>query len=266
MANVKITGLTALGGDAASGDLLEITDVSGPNVSRKVTAAELVNTALVTTAFPHFTGEDNDATPTASGTNSLASGVGAVARETDNIAIGSSSSAGQTSTGTTEQDAVAIGTVATANESDCVAIGNSATAGLSGTSIDPASIAIGRGADAQQAQSIAIGARTSALGTNAIALGGDGTTGAQATADDAIAIGTATASAANAVAIGNGSSEAQASCVALDGLTGALTPPVGTTAQVPGTPRNGMMRYDSTTNKLVVRINGAWHNVDTTAV
>ncbi len=74
------------------------------------------------------------------------------------------------------------------------------------------------------------------------------------------------ATANNAIAFGAGSVESQVSSVAFDGLTGALTPPSGTTGQVPGTPRNGMLRYDSTTNKLVVRINGAWHNIDTTAV
>lgn len=50
MADIKISDLAALGGDAASGDLIEVTDVSGPNVSRKATAAELVNAALVEAA------------------------------------------------------------------------------------------------------------------------------------------------------------------------------------------------------------------------
>lgn len=48
--------------------------------------------------------------------------------------------------------------------------------------------------------------------------------------------------------------------------TGAMTVPIGTTGQDPASPTSGMVRYDSTTNKLVVWINGAKHTVDTTAV
>ena len=47
MANVKITDLTALGANAATDDLLEITDISGPNVSRSCTAAQIVNRKLI---------------------------------------------------------------------------------------------------------------------------------------------------------------------------------------------------------------------------
>lgn len=40
--------------------------------------------------------------------------------------------------------------------------------------------------------------------------------------------------------------------------TGAMTVPDGTTAQVPGAPANGMIRYDTTTNKFVAYENGSW--------
>ena len=54
MADVKITDLVALAAAAASGDLLEVTDVSGPNVSRKATVAEIVNKAVMQAAGAAF--------------------------------------------------------------------------------------------------------------------------------------------------------------------------------------------------------------------
>lgn len=46
MANKTIPDLTALGADAASGDLLEIADISNANASRKITVAEAVGAIL----------------------------------------------------------------------------------------------------------------------------------------------------------------------------------------------------------------------------
>lgn len=54
MADVKITDLTALGAAAASGDLLEVTDISGPDVSRKATVAEIVNKTVMQAAGAAF--------------------------------------------------------------------------------------------------------------------------------------------------------------------------------------------------------------------
>ena len=253
---------------------------------------------------PNFKGEDTGAAPVASGTNSIAAGpntladatnavaVGgdgttgaqarapdalaigrADARENSSISIGRDSQAGQTAGGSTEAGAVAIGQGAMAFERQSIAIGEEAVSGVDAASADP--------------YAIAIGSKSDATGEGSVAIGGDGTTGAQATADGATAIGgdvggagSAIASAAgasalgsntsatgiNAVAIGNGSLENITECVGMHGLTGAITPPSGTTAEAPGTPRNGMFRYDSTTDKLVVRIAGAWHSIDTTAV
>lgn len=44
--------------------------------------------------------------------------------------------------------------------------------------------------------------------------------------------------------------------------TGAFVVPVGTTAQRPGTPADGMIRYNTTTGKLEARIAGSWTDID----
>jgi len=43
--------------------------------------------------------------------------------------------------------------------------------------------------------------------------------------------------------------------------TGAVQLPAGTTAQAPTEGVNGMIRYDSTTNKLMAFINGVWEAI-----
>jgi hypothetical protein len=43
--------------------------------------------------------------------------------------------------------------------------------------------------------------------------------------------------------------------------TGSLTVPAGTTAQRPASPVNGMVRYNSTTNRLEGYVNGVWVNI-----
>lgn len=43
--------------------------------------------------------------------------------------------------------------------------------------------------------------------------------------------------------------------------TGAITVPVGTTAQRPGTAVNGMMRYNTTTAHLEAYVAGAWTTI-----
>jgi hypothetical protein len=49
----------------------------------------------------------------------------------------------------------------------------------------------------------------------------------------------------DALAMGDGSTEDQDSSASMNGLTGALTLPGGTEAQIPATPRNGMFRWNS---------------------
>lgn len=45
--------------------------------------------------------------------------------------------------------------------------------------------------------------------------------------------------------------------------TGAITIPVGTTAQRPSSAVNGMMRYNSNTSKIEVFVASAWANLTT---
>ena len=44
-------------------------------------------------------------------------------------------------------------------------------------------------------------------------------------------------------------------------MTSAIQLPAGTTAQRPGVPVNGMLRYNSETNNLEAYISGAWANI-----
>jgi hypothetical protein len=46
--------------------------------------------------------------------------------------------------------------------------------------------------------------------------------------------------------------------IATVNATGALTVPVGTTAQRPSSPTNGMTRYNTSTNALESYLNGNW--------
>ena len=92
----------------------------------------------------------------ARGNDSISIGNG-VARETDCIAIGRNSIAGQTVGGATETYALAVGVTAYAYETYCVAIGNNARAGNSSTSTDPYGVALGYSATASGERSVAIG-------------------------------------------------------------------------------------------------------------
>jgi hypothetical protein len=47
----------------------------------------------------------------------------------------------------------------------------------------------------------------------------------------------------------------------MSGNTGALVVPVGTTAERPATPQNGMMRYNTTIPQLEVYIGTNWNSL-----
>jgi len=61
----------------------------------------------------------------------------------------------------------------------------------------------------------------------------------------------------------SGTLELQASSglVNMNNVTGAMANPVGTTAQRPSSPVNGMQRYNTTTSALECYINGGWVTV-----
>lgn len=98
-----------------------------------------------------------------------------------------------------------------------------------------------------------------ATGENALAMG-DGTI---ATPADSIAIGTqANASGPDAVAIGKNSSEANASSASFGALTGALRLPGGTTAQRPGSPGGGHLRFNTSLNLLEFWNGTVWGSLE----
>lgn len=72
----------------------------------------------------------------------------------------------------------------------------------------------------------------------------------------------------------NNSPATEGALIAFDGTnnvwtnndTGAVLVSSGTTAQRPGTPTNGFLRYNTTTNKFEMFQNGVWVNLDSAAI
>jgi hypothetical protein len=144
-------------------------------------------------------------------------------------------------------DAIAIGTGSDAGVAEAVAIGHLAQA------LGVAGVAIGQGAEAQQTDGVAIGKATVTEGNNALALGDSARAatngvalgvGANALGSQSVAVGNnAIADATDAMQFGAGT-EDQISSVQY-GLTGAMTLPGGLEAEIPATPRQGMLRFNS---------------------
>lgn len=155
-----------------------------------------------------------DTACTATGTDAVCMGDGAVAGDAaaDNatLAIGASA----TATGT---DSIAIGqnSDATGN-SGSIAIGGSTTDADSADATGTAAVAIGQQAESTSTASIAIGFTSNAAGDSTIALSRD----ANATGEQAIALGrNADATANNCIAIGgNGADTGSADCSAADAV------------------------------------------------
>ena len=154
-------------------------------------------------------------------------------------------------TNVTGSDLIVIGNdadVSIDGLTNAVAIGNTSTVGANFAT------AIGDAADGAGARSVALGNIAVASNSDAIAIGHN----AVASADGAIALGdNITAAQANTVILGNtfdgytvGIGTATPA-VSLDiAATDAIRIPVGTTLQQPGTPADGMIRYNSDNNQF----------------
>jgi len=127
-------------------------------------------------------------------------------------------------------------------------------------------ILISDSADSNATKKITVSSLT-ALGTGVSTVSG-GTTGitpAAATAGAITLAGTLVAAnggtnqstvTTNDILVGRNNTWIQSSTA-----TGAVQLPAGTTAQAPTEGVNGMIRYDSTTNKLMAFINGVWEAI-----
>ena len=200
----------------ADANILHIGDSSGLQdflpASAFSGAATLSGTGVVTTTA--ITAESiPGTTPTATGTDAVGIGDGAVAGDAagDNgvLAIGANS----TSTGV---DSIAIGENTDATGDNSIAIGGNAVDATSADATAARAIAIGNNSLADAINGIAIGVTSNAGGTDAIAIG----SASDASAIGAIAIGdNANAAGANCVAIGgNATNDDSADCSAADSV------------------------------------------------
>ena len=135
-----------------------------------------------------------------------------------------------------------------------------------GTPVGDDTILISDSADSNATKKITVSSLT-ALGTGVSTVSG-GTTGLTPAAATAGAITLAGTLAAANGGTGNGAPAnydilvGRASSYTLSAsMTSAIQLPSGTTAQRPGVPVNGMLRYNSETNNLEAYISGAWVNI-----
>jgi trimeric autotransporter adhesin len=190
-----------------------------------------------TAGDPNYVGENATATPSATGTdslamghladasaeNSLAIGQNSISSNVNSISIGGADVVGQGAT-STSPNSISIGRSSSSSGSSAIAIGGTSIASQGATSTTSNSISIGRSSLSSGASSIAIGGNTVnnegaratdndciAIGRNSQATSGDSIAigrNSQATFSQTIAIGggfpAAEATGNNAISIGNG--------------------------------------------------------------
>ncbi|QWC91638.1 ESPR-type extended signal peptide-containing protein [Cupriavidus metallidurans] len=168
-------------------------------------------------------------TPTQTGATAIGQGAKATTQYGGGpVAIGAQSSAvvstgnggspvaiGTTSNANGSGSQVAIGDQALANGTDAIAIGGHAnSAGVQ--ALGNESTAIGQSASALNTGSVAIGYSVMSSGVGSVAIGGNGTIGSTATGNGALAIGSgANATADNTVALSTGASAASVGAIAV---------------------------------------------------
>jgi trimeric autotransporter adhesin len=113
---------------------------------------------------PNYVGEDQTASPSATGTDSLAMGPGAVASFSDSIAIGQNSTA-------TKAAAIAIGQNTDATGANSIAIGGASSDSSSSDATGARSVAIGYSSLASSADVMALGVGAEANQRYSIAVG-----------------------------------------------------------------------------------------------
>jgi len=215
----------------------------------------------------------------ATNTNSIAIAKSAVSSGVSSIAIGFNTDATNTA-------AIAIGDEAKATSISSIAIGDDANASAthsivigSGDAIAAQSISIGRDSDANTTDSIAIGHRAKAIGANTIAMGsGTGVGGVYMTNDTPNSIGfgwdetvpsvlfardnKSFINSEEGLAIGLASTSGLGNIDAILEIESTdkavLFPRMTNPSSSILTPVNGMVAYNTTTDKLQVYAGGSW--------
>ncbi|SNQ30119.1 Head domain of trimeric autotransporter adhesin [Acinetobacter apis] len=159
------------------------------------------------------------------------------------------------------------------------AVGNFSTAlGMAASSIGDASVALGTTSNASGQGALAIGAVSNASNTNSIAMGvnavssginstaiGSGsssTTGARATADNAVAIGSQTQAALNATAIGTGATAASSGTAIGIGSTASQAGGVAIGSNSVASTAGSVAGYDPITGTGSTTTTGVWRSTN----
>ncbi|MBI2235153.1 MAG: tail fiber domain-containing protein, partial [Micavibrio aeruginosavorus] len=261
-----------------------------------VTGAEWDNASVGSYSFA--VGGPNINQVTASGTYSIAMGGGAVASNTGSIAMGTSAISNSSDSIAIGSTTVAGNVGAVAIGYNTTASGNTSTAlGYLTTASGSQAFAAGRQTTASGIRSVALGSSTIAAGDFSTAFGNE--VNVSATGDGSAGFGLTTTSPATdpivsgaqsmGIFMGNHSAVnfAAANTMGLFGgkmvidpavpatqltargvldlgaATDAIVFPTGTTAQRPGTPVNGMIRYNSSNDKFEGYQAGVWTDIIT---